>query len=664
MHRFPPFSVRNPDHERSPFTGMNRGHWLQAAHHLMEGVFSHVSSIEDPLVFPKVPGKTYPQPNDPEWRFRSLEWEGLVRTLNAAAPLLMEDPGLVIRGIPVAAYYRKQLGYKFHPNHPLRLPSMASLADTVMLQMTCEFGGLCVLLLQYPGLERLLFDEETRPAFLDGLSEYAHGRTGPQNWRFFNVMMLTYLISAGREVDQELYVDHLNEMMACHAGDGWYCDAEAFDYYTAWVYHIYAVLWCRVHGDAHDPARAKAFRAIAAQLLRTYPRLFARDGHMIMWGRSICYRTGAGAPLPTVMDLPEAGIDPGWARRIQSGNLLQFLTRAEFLHNAVPSLGFYGHCEAVLQPYLSSASPFWLALTFGALSLPEQDPYWQAVESEGPWPGWGGEPACLELTGPGLHVVNRAVDGTTELRPGKVSRHPGANYSRLAYHSRLLWEPDDIPAGVTAASYCFRAVSPVPKPPVSLSTYRTHGVRDGVLYRKARTAELVFFIPPRVDMAEVILPLGVLRIDRIRVSEGAEVSLGHYALPADARPVVQMRRQVDGCLCVAVQGERGSLALTAVHGWDDVAVLEHEGFSADIDAPRSFVPFATRKRPQVHRGTAVVITVLLQRFDGAAWTEDELQPVVSFEQGPGEAGVQWVDLVLKDGRKVQVRFDTMDGTLG
>jgi len=206
-------------------------------------------------------------------------------------------------------------------------------------------------------------------------------------------------------------------------------------------------------------------------------------------------------------------------------------------------------------------------------------------------------------------------------------------------------------------------MAPLAKPPVSLSTYRTDGVRNGVLYRKARTEELVFFIPPRVDLAEVILPHGVLRIDRIRISEGAEVRLGHYALPADARPVAQSRRLVDGYHSVQVQGARGSLALTAVHGWDDVAVLEHAGFSADVAAPRSFVPYAIRSRPQVHRGTAVVISVLLQRFDGATWADEELQPVASCEQGPGESGVQWVNLALKDGRKFQILFDRLDGIL-
>ena len=87
-----------------------------------------------------------------------------------------------------------------------------------------------------------------------------------------------------------------------------------------------------------------------------------------------------------------------------------------------------------------------------------------------------------------------------------------------------------------------------------------------------------------------------------------------------------------------VDGPRGGLAFTAVHGWDEVDILEHEGFSADVEAPMSCVPFATRSRPQVHHGTAILISVLLQKFDDTAWTEDELQPVASFTQGPEKKG--------------------------
>ena len=43
-----------------------------------------------------------------------------------------------------------------------------------------------------------------------------------------------------------------------------------------------------------------------------------------------------------------APLDPGWARRLCSGSLLQFVTREDFFENDIPSLGFYAHREYAL----------------------------------------------------------------------------------------------------------------------------------------------------------------------------------------------------------------------------------------------------------------------------------------------------------------------------
>ena len=47
------FTLETPDFEKSPLTGMTRQHWLDAAKFLTDGVFQHVSSIDDTIVLPK-----------------------------------------------------------------------------------------------------------------------------------------------------------------------------------------------------------------------------------------------------------------------------------------------------------------------------------------------------------------------------------------------------------------------------------------------------------------------------------------------------------------------------------------------------------------------------------------------------------------------------------
>ncbi len=55
------FKVENPDRELSPQTGMTREHWLECGKFILAGAFQHVDNIDDPMLFPKVPGKSYPR---------------------------------------------------------------------------------------------------------------------------------------------------------------------------------------------------------------------------------------------------------------------------------------------------------------------------------------------------------------------------------------------------------------------------------------------------------------------------------------------------------------------------------------------------------------------------------------------------------------------------
>ena len=74
------FVVNDPDHKLSPFSGMTRKHWIECGRFMLEGAFQHVKSIEDPMLFPKVPGISYPKEGyekcPPEQRRRDLRGGG------------------------------------------------------------------------------------------------------------------------------------------------------------------------------------------------------------------------------------------------------------------------------------------------------------------------------------------------------------------------------------------------------------------------------------------------------------------------------------------------------------------------------------------------------------------------------------------------------------
>jgi len=250
------YEAKNPDFEKSPFTGMTREHWVDAAKFLVDGVLQHVNSIDDPIVIPKQSEVCYPLPDEPKHRFQAAEFEGLARTFMAAAPVIAEHPDAESNGINLRDYYAHQILQATDPSSPRYAGSLVEFAGTygkMQYQQTVEGGALVVGLMQCREQiwERYSVEEKEQVAAL--LSDYAHSQTIGHNWRFFNVLMLTFLKVNGFEINEMVLKDHLQHLMAQYSGDGWYSDDPCYDLYNPWGYHFYGPLWCSWYGYDHEP---------------------------------------------------------------------------------------------------------------------------------------------------------------------------------------------------------------------------------------------------------------------------------------------------------------------------------------------------------------------------------------------------------------------------
>jgi len=651
-----------PDFVRSPHTGLTREHWKACGRHLVERMFAALPSMDAPLVFPKVPGKSYPRADQPPLRFRAAELEGFTRSLNLVAPLLQEDPELSARGMRLLDYYRRELVALTTPGGPRALPLLSSLplAESENWQMTCEFGGLSVILLLYPRLWEALAkpEQDNLAAFL---TDYAHGPTAAHNWRWFNLMMMLFLKHHGYAVDEARWESHLDALMALDAGGGWFRDAH-FDLYNAWVFHLYAPVWCRFYGYEHAPQLAALMERQGREFMAAYPLVFGRNGFMPMWGRSIAYRTGAASPLPAAFLFRNPPpLDPGWARRIASGNLLQFVTRDDFLENGIPSLGFYGHFEPCIQGYSCAASSMWGHLNYlAAFTLPADHPFWTAMENEGAWPALGGAVRDTVLDQPGILIANYGHSGHSEVRTGKAEPDD-PNYNRLAYHSAFPWEDLDPAAGM-AMHYTRRLNHPVEgegfRMPVKIFW---GGYRGGVLYRQLQTHRFVNGNNPMIDLADVSLPLGVLRVDRPRLILSGQLRLSHFGLPSlGGRTAVIERRRVEGYEAIIAKIPGRQVALVALSGWDRLDAVVHRGFNPE--AEESTVLHAEWTHAERLPPLRPKITLLLHKCDDSPWTDDELMPVAAWESPRvSYLGIHGVRLRLKDGRALDVSYANLEG---
>ena len=676
------FEVKNPDFDLSPMTGMSKEHYIEMAKYLLERAFKHVDSIGTPISFPIVPGKTYPQPNSPDWRYKSAGFEALERTFTLAGPLIHIDPETTINNINLRDYYCLHIYNALTPGHANSIPLPEELADS-NYQFTCEFGGLFKTLLLLPDSLWSHFTEKQKDEMVVTISKWAHHRTTQNNWRIFNVVTLSFLKKYGYEIDDDLLKSHLLWVVSYQSGNGWYLE-QTYNYYSISLFIVYTTIWNRTFGDEYYPEIAEIIEKSAQKLMESLPGFFGRDGYINMWSRSICYRTWVSGAFPVAFMLKDNTLlDAGWARRLCSGSLLQFVTREEFFDNDIPSLGFYGQKEYMVQNYSCAGSPFLMFLPFICLSLPDDSTFWTAMENDGMWETLGNESNKIVLENPGLVLVNHGKTGTSEIIPGKVY-YDDPNYSKLVYNTHFPWE-DHNPQGGTSMEYSFRSQDPrdvrgddvnfyltgkaVENDSEKNSSYTTsqsmlfNGVAKDVIYRQA-----IMRKPPNngvgyiIDLAEITIPGGVIRVDRTRLAFEHELTLGHFGLShLNGEKAVVNQFEVGDKKVITASIPGRQVALITYNGWDKLEYLVHENRNAE--ANESTVIFAWKKRMAKNPPMELLITVMLHKMDNSEWTEEELSPIKEIrimEITPNYSTLGAM-ITLSDDKTYEVDFKDIDG---
>ena len=439
------FHLVKPDYQLSPLTGMTRQHWMDAATYLLDGAFSYIHTLDDPMRFPKQPGKSYPT----DGKFNKTEnLEGLCRTMFVAIPLLKENPDLVLNGIKVGDYYRQQLRNMSDPSKSGYIQHLKGGPSQTLV----EFGALALSLTVMPEIiwEPLTQKEKDDLAAL--MLSYGNGPTIGSNWRFFNIFVMSFFKNQGYEV-KDGYIDELlQKSLAQYRGYGWYNDSPAYDYYSMWAFQMYGMIWAHYYGEKFNPEAGRQFVSNFSDLVPNYPYMFAEDGKMNMYGRSITYRIAAAVPFPLMGWLNDPSINYGWMRRIASSTLLQFLENPALMEDRVPTLGFYGVFEPAVQIYSCRGSVYWMGKAFLGLLLPADNPFWTVVENNGAWEKefQPGKVYNKFMEGSNTLVTNYPNSGTSEIRAWcheAVAKdwqkfRSTENYNKLSYNTAFPWMAD------------------------------------------------------------------------------------------------------------------------------------------------------------------------------------------------------------------------------
>lgn len=644
------FVVNHPDHVKSPYTGMTRKHWIEAGEYLLGGAFSYIHCIDDPMYFPKQLEKTYPR-NENDTKTAKLE--GLARTLFVAAPLLKNNPDLEYHGIKVADYYRHQLISISNPNSKHYIRHRTGGASQTLL----ELGSLAISMKAAPDVLWNPLTQKQKDDLAATMLSYGEGPSIGSNWMFFNVFIQSFLKDQGYKVDEKKMVDWLTKLVDRYRGEGWYNDAPAYDYYSMWAYQSYGPLWVEFFGKNFKPAAdsgldANIYQQISEKILKNehdlvnnYPYMFARDGRMNMWGRSICYRFAAVTPLPILEYGNFSDVNYGWMRHIASASLLQFMSNPEFLENGVPTMGFYGEFGPCVQIYSCRGSVYWIGKAFLGLLLPETSKYWSATENEGPWEKDIRPGKVYNKLQPatGLLITNYPNCGGSEMRSWcheSVASdwqkfRSSENYNKLAYNTEFPWMADG-KNGEISMNYGTKNKKGEWEV-LRLYDFLNY---DNEVYRRDAVLETDNNV--KYQLADITLPDGILRVDKVTVPDTTDICLGHYTLPQVVNGDFTERTIKVGGRTVTIYGNgKYELAQIPLYGWTSpVASLRPRGLH-----PVSRTCLLPILNERVSGSRTLVTLQLWKKLDkdgGSGFTAKELAPVKSLS-------------VSKDGNTVSVK---------
>lgn len=617
------FQLQHPDYALSPYTGMTRNNWKDAALYLLDGAFSYVHSLDDPMKFPKQEGKSYPR-NDGQIPTEKLE--GLCRTLFVAAPLLREDSNLTVRGIRVAEYYRYQIKKLVDLNSNTFIKPRAKNGGPS--QNLVEFGALSISLTAIPDILWNPLPKSTRDSLAATMSSYGDGPTVPSNWKFFNIFVMSFLKTQGYKVNEKLMVEYLQKSLDHYKGDGWYNDNPAYDYYSMWAFQMYGIYWAHYYGKQLYPEFAQKFTANFREMENNYPYLFSKDGKLIMWGRSISYRFGAVASFTLAGLEPENNTNYGWMRRISSATLLQFLQHPNFMKDNVPTLGFYGAFEPAVQTYSCRGSIYWSGKAFLGLLLPENHPFWSTKENNGAWEAEFQKENVYNKfqKGSEILITNYPNSGATEIRAwcnvpviGAGEPFRGSeNYNRLSYSSEFPWQADG-KNGEVAMNYVVKN-NKKEWEPLRMFTFRKF--ENETYYRDAvlETDKNI-----RFNLAEMPLANGILRVDCVTATDSTEIRFGGYALAQFKSPIKISTRKIKGFTATIIDNGVYQLVTIPILGWKKSEVMECENLHPE--AEKSKVVNLAANNLKLKNGKTQFVTLHLWKKSGEKWKNEEIIPI-------------------------------------
>jgi hypothetical protein len=430
------FELETPaDFDAAPITGWTRRHWEEVFFALMKAI---VDSASPGGARQRIPG-----PRSHHGQLAD-ELEGFTRSMILAGPWLSTsaDGRYSWRGaeVDVAGFYRRGILAGTDPKNPEYWGEITDYAQH-LVEMAALAWGL--------HLSRSLvwerFSDREKRQVADYMLQCNRVKYHQNNWLLFNVVTNAVLKKLGMPYSQEQLDANLQACDHMYLGDGWYRDGKLnrIDYYNAWGFLYYYLLWVILDGDS-KPELAERHQERTRQFVRDFRYFFAGDGSTPCFGRSMIYRFGFVSPIALGQYLGCLDIPAGEVKTMCNGALKFFFSQPILTDTGHLSMGFLRPCADMLEHYSCGGSPYWATKAFNILMIPPADPFWKAKEA--PLPIQLGDFA-RPLKQAGLLLVGDQRSGHVQLINQK-SYHdkPEYNdkYTKFAYSSVFSYDARQI----------------------------------------------------------------------------------------------------------------------------------------------------------------------------------------------------------------------------
>ena len=356
---------------RSSITGWTIESWEEIFSQLMKGIIACASEGKARI---SIPGRASDNGKLID------ELEGFSRSFIMAGSWLKnsKDGSLAIAGetLNIAEFYREGILSGTNPKHPEYWGTIVNHSQQIV-----ECGSLAWSLYLSRDWIWNSFSRVEKKQVADYLVQCNRVKYHPNNWLLFPVIINAVLRQLGMPFSIKKIDENLRKCNKMYLGEGWYRDGKTYqiDYYNAWGFHYYLLMWVILDGD-RLPHLAQLHKQRMRTFMQNFRYFFSGEGSVPYFGRSATYRFAYLAPIALGLYLDCLEQDLGELKTIYNATLKFFFNRGIISDRHLLTQGYLPPLPALIESYSGPGSPYWAAKAFNLLILPKNHPFWQVKE--------------------------------------------------------------------------------------------------------------------------------------------------------------------------------------------------------------------------------------------------------------------------------------------